>query len=374
MFDISFFIQLLIPAFMAFMLTLLAIPITIKLAYKYKLVDDPNLRPHPAHLHKKIIPRAGGLPIFLAIFISSLLFLPLEKQLLGILLGASLLLVVGLVDDRILNFNPYLRLSLLFIAAFIAVSFGVGISFITNPFFNLNIPFLPWKEAVIPFEQIKFFDEIGFSSAYIFAFLLIVSLTQVINFSKGVDGQMPGLTLVTSLTLGLLSLKLFFAGDPNQLNLAKLSFILAGGSLGFLIFNWHPAKILPGFSASTILAFMLANLAILSGAKVATTLLVLAIPAIDFSYTILRRILSGRSPVWGDRGHLHHKLLDMGWSHTQISLFYISVSAILGTVALFVDTQSKFFGGLVVMLIFVIFILWINSFGGLSKRSDPDNG
>lgn len=366
--------DLFLAAVISGVITALAVSPTILIARFFQLVDDPKLRPHPAHIHQKVIPRAGGLAIYIGISISSLLLLPPEKQLLGILLGITVLLVIGLIDDKLVNFHPYLRLVLLFLAAGVVVASGVGISFITNPLANIfNLPqFLRLDQYIIPINI--FGPHRIIILADIFAFFWIVSLTQVINWSKGVDGQMPSITLVAALVLGLSSYRFYLQGDVNQLQVAKLSFIVAGSSLGFLIFNWYPAKILPGFSGSTILAFMLATLAILSGAKVATALLVLAVPTTDFIYTVFRRIASGKSPVWGDRGHLHHRLLDLGWNPAQISLFYILGSAILGLVALNVNTQSKFFAVVIVGVALVGFILWLNSFGGFSKPSDQDSG
>lgn len=364
------FLNLSLPFLISCLITCLFIPITIILAKKIGLVDDPTTRPHPAHIKKTTLPRAGGLAIYLGIFITALIFLPLSKYLVGIILGSTVLLILGLIDDKVANFNPYLRLGLLFLAAGSAVGFGIGISFLPNPFQTGS--FIRLDEVVIP---IYFFGKHNIVLiADIFAFLWIVTLTQVINWSKGVDGQMPGITLITALVLGFLSLKLFLNGDINQYNLARLSFIVAGSSLGFLFFNWYPSKILPGFSGSTILAFLLAVLSILSGAKLATATLTLAIPIIDFFYTFFRRILNGRSPVWGDRGHLHHKLLDLGWSPRKISLFYMIGSAILGGVALLIDTEGKLFVLVGVSTILIIFLLWINSFGALSKQSDQDNG
>ncbi len=357
----------------SFAFTALSVPVTIWVAKKYGLVDDPAKRPHPAHVHQGIIPRAGGLAIFFGILITSLLFLPLEKHLMGILLGIAILLVLGLLDDRLRTFSPYIRLGLLFLAAATAVASGIGISFITNPLPSLiSGQFIRLDQVIIPFNFLGPHQIILYAD--IFAFIWIVTLTQIINWSKGVDGQMPSITAIAAFTLAFLSLKLYWGGDLNQLNIAKLGFIVAGSSIGFLVFNWHPAKILPGFSGSTILAFMLAVLAILSGAKLATALLVLAVPTADFVYTIIRRVAQGKSPVWGDRGHLHHRLLDKGWSHQQISLFYLLGSAILGLVAVIVDTQSKFFIALGVAVALLVFILWLNSFGGLSAKSGRDNG
>ncbi len=371
--------DLILIALTALIVTAVATPLAIKAAKKFGLVDDPNLRPHPAHIQRRAIPRAGGLPIYLGIVLTSLLFLPLEKYLLGIFSGITLLLVIGIIDDKLPNFSPYARFPLLFAAAALAVGSGIGISFISNPFFG--IPHLPTmlNTSIIRLDEVIY--TINFLGTHnliviadLFALIWIVALTQIVNWSKGVDGQMPGITLVTAVVLGLLSLKFYFEGDVSQLSIAKLAFIIAGTSLGFLIFNWHPSKILPGFSGSTILAYMLAILAILSTAKVATALLVLAIPTIDFLYTFFRRIFEGKSPFWGDRGHFHHRLLDLGWSHQKISLFYMLGSAILGAAALFIDTEGKVFVIGLVAAIFLGFVLWLNFYGGFSKQRGPDNG
>lgn len=363
----------------SFLITFLTTPLVIKLAKKHGLVDDPQLRPHPAHVQSRIIPRAGGLSIYIGIILSSLIFLPLQKYLIGILAGITTLLIMGIIDDKKREFNPYVRLILLFLSASFVVASGVGISFVTNPL--SIIPNLPstWSNPVLHLDQIII--AINFLGSHriivladIFAFLWIVTLTQIVNWSKGVDGQMPGITLITALTLGFLSLKFYNLGDPNQLDIAKLAFLVAGSALAFLIFNWYPSKILPGFSGSTILAYMLAVLSILSGAKVATALLVLGIPTVDFVYTFWRRILQGHSPVWADHQHLHHRLLDLGWSHQKISLFYILGSAILSAVALFTNTESKVFAALAVALIFLGLILWLNSLGDFSRPQGHGNG
>lgn len=363
----------------AFVITAIAVPVTIVVAKRYGLVDDPEKRPHPAHVQDRIIPRAGGIAIYSGIVLTGMLFLPIEQYLIGIFIGITLLLIIGILDDKLVEFNPYTRLLLLLLAAIAVVGSGVGIAFVSNPFYHLPIPFFDSTNQIIHLDQIivqlYFFGERNIVLiADLLALIWIVALTQIINWSKGVDGQMPGITSVAALTLGIFSYMLFIKGDPNQYQIALLSFIVAGSSLAFLIFNWHPSKIMPGFSGSTILAFMLAVLAILSGSKLATAALVLAIPTVDFIYTIIRRIAQGKSPVWGDRGHLHHLLLDRGWSHQKISLFYILGSAILGIVALFVSTTSKLFIVLLVLVIFLGFILWLNSFGGLSKPQDQDNG
>ncbi|OGE43869.1 hypothetical protein A3B45_02460 [Candidatus Daviesbacteria bacterium RIFCSPLOWO2_01_FULL_39_12] len=343
-------------ALAAFILTSLMIPLTIKLALKYQLVDNPRLRPHPAHIQKRTVPRAGGLALFWGIVIPLFLFLPISSKTWGITAGLLILLVVGILDDKYHHLSPYLRLISQFLAALVVVLSGLSINFITNPLggiinldsLNLPIDFL--------------------------AIIWIVWVMNMINWSKGVDGQMPAVVMVAAIILGLLSVKFYLSGDLGQIDVATLSFITAGASFAFLLFNWYPAKIFPGFSGSTILGFMLSVLAILAGAKLATATLVLLIPATDFAYTFFRRILQGRSPVWGDRGHLHHKLIEAGFTHRQISLFYLFGSAMLGAAALSLSSQGKLFAGILVATIIFGAILWLNFFGGYSKKPDPDNG
>ncbi len=346
-------IDLFTPAIVSFLITAFSIPLTIKLAKKYKLLDNPKLRPHPAHTQQRIVPRAGGLSNFLGIVFAILMFIPLEKYTVGIITGLSILLVVGLLDDKYKNLSPYFRLAVQFAVAIIIVLSGIGINFITNPLGGIIYldPFI----------------------SDILAVIWIVWVMNMLNWSKGVDGQMPGIVTVAAFILGLLSLKINLL-DPQQINVAKIAFITAASSFGLLIFNWYPAKIFPGFSGSTILGFMIAVLSILSGAKLATAGLVLLIPATDFAYTFIRRILQGKSPVWGDRGHLHHKLLEAGFSHRQISLFYILGSVILGAAALSLSSSGKLFAAILIATIILGAILWLNFFGGFLKKSDPDNG
>lgn len=352
----------------SFIITILAVFPTIKLANKYKLTDDPKFRPHPARIEKRIVPRAGGLPIFLGICLTSLWFTHFDKYLIGIFLSLSLLLIVGLMDDLLTNFSPYPRLILQFLSAAIVVGFGVGITFINNPFggtIRLDTIILP----------ISFFGVHNIILvADIFAYLWIVWMMNMVNWSKGTDGQMPGMIAVAGFILGIFSYKLFLDGDPKQFNIAILSFITAGSSLGFLFFNWYPAKIFPGFSGSTILGFMIAVLSILSGAKLAIALLILVVPVTDFFYTFFRRILSGKSPFFADQKHLYHLLLKRGWSHQKIALFYILGSVILGAAALNLSSGGKLFAVIFGVTAILTIILWLNFFGDFLKHRDPDSG
>jgi UDP-GlcNAc:undecaprenyl-phosphate GlcNAc-1-phosphate transferase len=145
---------------------------------------------------------------------------------------------------------------------------------------------------------------------------------------------------VSSIFIAILASK--FADAPTQFNVVNLALIVAGAYSGLFIWNFYPQKIMPGYGAGSLAGFFLSILAILSGAKVATTLMVLAIPTADGVFTILRRLAAGKSPFWGDRGHLHHKLMDYyGWGKRRIALFYIASSAALGLLSLYLNTAGK---------------------------------
>lgn len=359
---------LILPVIFAFFVTLIAFYPTILFAKKFNLVDNPKIREHPAHIQNRIVPRAGGLACFIGLLASILLFLPIEKHIIGLILGLTVLLTIGLLDDKLKKLSPYSRLLVQILAAGLVVGSGVGISYITNPLGGI----IRLDSIVIPVNLLG--PHFIILIADLLAFFWIVWVLNMLNWAKGVDGQMPGIVMVAALILGLLSYKLFLAGDPQQLNITKLSFITFGVSGALLAVNWYPAKIFPGFSGSNVLGLMIATLAILSGARLATALLVLLVPATDFVYTFIRRILSGKNPVWGDNKHLHHLLLQKGFSHRKIALFYMLGSAILGATALTLDSKGKFFAAILVTAIILGTILWLNFFGRYLGHSDQDSG
>lgn len=351
---------------MGFGLTLILTPLVIRFANYLGLVDNPKVRKHPARLHQKTLPRAGGLAIYLGILLGALLFLPLSKQLLGVLSGATVLVIVGLLDDKF-DLSPYFRLMTNFGAASLVVGAGVGISFITNPF-----------DGIIHLDQWRIkFNLFGPHSIVVwadfFALIWIVWCMNMVNWSKGVDGQMPGFVGISAIILGILGLR-FTISDPSQWTTAALAFLTAGAYFGFLPFNFYPQKIMPGYSGGSLAGFMLGVLAILSGAKLATAVLVLGVPMMDAFYTITRRLLAGRSPVWADRGHLHHKLIEAGWGKRRIALFYWIVSAILGAAALSLDSQQKLFAIILVGVGVGGLLLWLNLWATFLKLQGPDNG
>lgn len=291
----------------------------------------------------------------------------MSKLVIGIILATTILTIVGLIDDRA-DVNPYLRLVTNAIAALIVIGAGAGIPYITNPFTGGVIPLNTWRLSFTLFGSHSILVW-----ADLLAFVWILWTMNIVGWSAGVDGQMPGFVAISAFVLGLLSLR-YSAIDPSQWYVTLLAFLVAGSFLGFLPWNVYPQKIMPGYSGKTLAGFFLAVLSILSFGKLGTAILVLGIPTIDAAYTLARRIGTGKSPVWADRGHLHHRLLDLGWGKRRIALFYWGVSAILGFIALTVNSRQKLFAFLLVAVTIGGFIAWVNFFSHFSNPRDPDSG
>lgn len=340
------------PFVTAFLTVLTVTPLVIRLAYRLRLIDDPRYRPHPAHIHKGIVPRAGGLALLTGIYIPVVLFLPITKPILGILLAGIATVVIGVFDDR-RDLSPYLRFLGNIATALLVVGAGLGIPFITNPL-----------GGVLHLDTLRFtFEFLGTHSvlvlADILAVLWIVWTMNIVGWSSGVDGQMPGFVAIAAVIMGIHSLK-FSAHDLSHTTVATLAFITAGSFLGFLPWNFYPQKIMPGYGGKTLAGLLLATLAILSGTKVGSALLILAIPMLDAAYALLRRLIGGRSPFKADRSHLHHRLLALGWGKRRIAIFYWSVSALLGTLALTLSRELKIFTFLAVSVSVGAVLVWLS--------------
>lgn len=355
-------INILLIFLISFFITLGITPAVINLAYKLKLVDDPKVRPHPAHTHKNIVPRAGGLPLFLGMFFPFIFLFPiLPKTLVGIFIGCIILVAVGFWDDS-KDRSPFIRFLTNCLAAIAAIGFGVGIPYITNPL-----------GGIIQLDQWRItFDFWGIHSililADIFAFLWIVWTTNTVGWSGGVDGQLPGITGIAAAVIGFLSLR-YAATDPNQLPVTYLSFATAGAFLGFLPWNFYPQKIMPGYGGKTLAGFMLAVLSILSFSKLGAALLVLSVPMVDAFFVFFKRIYKGRSPLKATSGHLHHHLLSLGWGRRRIAIFYWLISAVAGIIALSTNSRQKVFAVLIVLVVVLMFVVWVNFLRKLPGKS-----
>lgn len=334
----------LLPFLTAFLVTLVLTPFAIKVVKKLGLVDDPKLHKHPGIIHTKPIPRGGGIPLFLGAFIAGLFFLPINPTTVSIFFAAFLALLIGVIDDRLnaqsKDVSPYLRFLVNIVTAVIVVGSGISIKFITNPFGGiLHLDTIVFALPLLPFSILL---------SDIVSVIWLVWIMNMLNWSKGVDGQMPGIVAISAIVIGILSLRLL-NGGPEAID-AKLSFIIAGSAIGFLIYNFYPAKIFPGYGA-TSLYLLLGVASILSSAKLATAILVMGVPIVDAIFIIFRRLINRKSPFQGDKKHLHHLLLHRGLNQRQIALFYWTISAILGMVSLFLESASKIFAIIMVIVL-----------------------
>ncbi len=366
--EITPFFQIFFLPFMtAGIAAMLIGPLTIRLYKHFHWLDDPNLARHPKVIHSYPVPRGGGLVIATSVLIGMVLFLPLDKHTFGIILSIILLALLGVLDD-LRDLNPYLRLVLGLLASAFVVIVGIGIAYITNPFgggvISLNNPQIP----------IYFLGKLRtiWIIADLFAIVWITWCMNMVNWSKGVDGQLPGVVGIAAVFIALLSFR--FNQDVAQWPVTILAAITAGSFFGFLPFNIYPQKMMPGYGAGALGGFLLAVLSILSGAKLATLILVLAVPMLDALFVMISRIVKGKSPVWGDTSHLHHRLLKLGWSKRQIAGFYWLVTLAMGSVALQLNARQKTFTIILITLVFFGVLLWVDYFISSSRQPAPDNG
>src|SRR3989344_4891769 len=256
----------------AILISYLFTPIVIKFANRVGIVDDPKKSKHPKVIHTYPVPRGGGIAILLAVIVSSLIFLPLDKHLIGILLGAIVLTVLGVVDDKF-NVNPYIRLVVQFLAASIPIAAGIGIAFIANP---LGSGIIDLSHPQINFSLFAETRSIWVLSD-LFALFWLVALMNFLNMgAKGIDGQLSGVTVIAAATISLLSLR--YSADITQWPIIILGLITTGAFFGFLPWHFYPQKIMPSFSGAMLAGYLLGILSILSTAKVGTLVVVLGIP------------------------------------------------------------------------------------------------
>jgi len=284
-----------------------------------------------AHHDARKITRLGGVALWLTLLIVFLGFIDITPPLMGLLTGMTLIFMMGLTDD-IYNLPAAVKLGWQLIAVIVAVGFGLHIGQLTNPLGGVIILPLWWD--------------------YILSVLWLMVVVNAVNMLDGLDGLSAGTTSIFAIILFFLSL---FA-IVNQPATAMMAVILLGTMLGYLYWNWHPAKIFMGDSGSNMIGFVIGALAIVSGAKIATTALVLGFPILDLLWAAYRRVRQGKSPFAADREHLHHRLLDAGVSHRNAVLIILLVVALFGVVSLLSGTWAKLFALLGVALLMIIFI------------------
>ena len=331
-------LTLILSVITSFLLSFLLTPLVRNFFISRGWVEDPVLKQQKTGnaTATKIVPRGGGIAVFISLIVTTLLFTPLNHQLIFIFLATFFNLIIGVWDD-IKDISPKIRLITNLISAVIIVASGISITFLTNPFGGI----------------------IEFSSYRIISIILtifwIIWCINITGWSAGIEGQLPGYVSVSAFIIGVLGLR--FSNDPNQLPLIILSGALSGAYLGFLPFNFYHQSIQPGYSGKSLAGFMLAVLSLLSGAKLATLIILLGLPMLDAIFAIVRRFLKHQPIYLGDNFHLHHQLLKNGWSRPKIAIFYWSVTLIFGIISLYLNSQQKIYALVALAALFFGFIL-----------------
>ena len=303
----------------ALIVALVATPVVQSLAFKMGAMDVPK---DNRRMHDHPIPRMGGLAIFLGFLLSVLLFAEITPQLRGMLLGSVIIVVLGIFDD-IYSLPAMFKFVVQIVAALVAVFSGNVIQTLSNP--NIFSSDLYWDLGVLSIPV---------------SVIWIVAITNAVNLIDGLDGLACGVSTISSMTLLVISLVVSDA--PAAILMAAL----AGSCIGFLPYNLNPAKIFMGDTGSTFLGYVLAVVSIQGLFKFYTIIsfavpfLMLGLPIFDTCFAFIRRIAHGQSPMHADRSHVHHRLIDMGFSQKQaVAVLYI-ISAILGLSAVVLTTAG----------------------------------
>lgn len=295
-------------------------PLVKRFAEKVGAMDVPK---DDRRMHSTPIPRLGGLAIFIAFILSVLIFADIDRQLQGILLGAVIIVVLGVVDD-IVPLPALFKLIVQIIAAAVAVYHGCVIQYLTNPNIFSDANYLDLGIWAVPISV-----------------LWIVAITNSVNLIDGLDGLAVGVSAISSSTMLVISL---LVAEPN---ISIIMAALVGGCLGFIPYNMNPAKIFVGDTGATFLGYILATVSIIGLFKFyaivsfAVPFLILGVPIFDTAFAFLRRLFTGKNPMKADRGHVHHRLIDMGFNQKQsVAILYL-ITAILGLSAVVLTSSGE---------------------------------
>lgn len=309
-------------------------PLVLKLARRFDVIDHPDER----RVHARPTPRWGGLAIYLAFMVAVLVTVAIhpqvgfDAQVLGVLLGGTVIAAVGLIDDKY-NLSPLVQIAAIFAAGFVLIAFGVKIAYISKPFGAINLHWL-----AIPVTLVW-----------------VLGVTKTVDLMDGLDGLAAGICAIASATLLVMT---FRELDPawsaphkelvrSFVTVRIFSSALLGASLGFLRFNYPPARIFMGTIGAQFMGFVVASASMIGAFKVAALvamavpLLVLAIPILDTAFVVVRRITGGRRVYEPDKSHVHHRLLERGLSHGQAIWVIYALTGALSAVGLVIYWCSK---------------------------------
>lgn len=328
----------------ALIVALAATPAVIVLADKTGAMDAPDAR----KVHKGPMPRIGGLAIYCGFMVSVLLMLnfgeltpEIANGVIGLLLGGTLIVIIGLIDDY-KNLPAKVKLLGQIVAACVVVYFDVRIDFITDPFGDyLYLEYLAAPATVF----------------------WIVGLTNTVNLIDGLDGLAAGVSTIASITIMLVALQ------ENVTLVALFTAALAGAAIGFLRYNFNPARIFMGDTGSMFLGFILAGVSVIGAVKSTATIalivpiLALGLPIMDTTFAIIRRYRGGVPIFKPDKGHLHHRLLDLGFSQKQAVLLMYVISALLGLSAVALNEVSGYMAIVIVVCVLLVVFLGARKLG-----------
>ncbi|MBQ0138773.1 MAG: undecaprenyl/decaprenyl-phosphate alpha-N-acetylglucosaminyl 1-phosphate transferase [Kurthia sp.] len=329
----------------AFIASILLTPLVKKLAYRVGAVDRPNYR----KVHAKIMPRLGGLAIFLAFLIGVLIYKPENDAIIPIIIASFVIILTGVLDDM-LEISAKAKFLGQTIAAAIVIFFG-DIQIAT-----INLPF----DGVLDF---------GYLSIPL-TLIWIVGITNAINLIDGLDGLAAGVSTTALLTLAAMA---FIMNDTFVLMMAL---ILAVSAMGFLFYNFHPAKIFMGDTGALFLGFIISVLALLGFKNVTFVSLVipiimLGVPISDTFFAIVRRLLNKQPPFQPDKSHLHHRLISIGFTHRQTVLIIYGIAAMFGLAAI-IFSMAKVWGAIFLVIILLLAIeLFVEVIGLAGAKYRP---
>lgn len=291
----------------------------------YKLFS--KLTSHQLHTYP--VARLGGVAIFITFITSFLLFVPLDQPRIGLLIALGIIFLMGLLDDLI-NLRPWQKLLMQLLAVAVALQFGIHIGQINNPLGG-SIVFSPVWDLIL-------------SGAW------LMVITNAMNLLDGLDGLASGTSAIGAVVLFFLS----WLPMVNQPDMALMAVILFGTMLGFLRWNWYPAKIFMGDSGSNVLGFLLGALAIINGAKLATAVLVLGFPILDLLWAIVRRLRAGKHPFSPDKEHLHHRLIAARIPHPWATTIILIFVALFGLISLLSGSMVKLLALPIVAILMIL--------------------
>jgi UDP-GlcNAc:undecaprenyl-phosphate GlcNAc-1-phosphate transferase len=352
---------LLVPAVVGFLaaaaISLFLTPTVRRLARRVDAIDHPDDR----RVNTSPIPRGGGAAVAVAfltvttgLFVANAalgLWRPFQglnaPEVVALLLGGAAAMFIGLLDDRF-DLRARWQFGGQVLVALIPVGLGITVGAIANPF----------GPGAIRLEGVW---------GAIFVLVWVVGMINSINFIDGLDGLSAGVSIIAAVTLAIISV----TGPATEPVVALICLVFAGALLGFLRWNFHPASIFIGTSGVMFVGYTLALLSILGSAKVVVALLVLGVPIIDTFYIIVRRISRGRSPFSADRGHIHHRLLDLGLTHTQTVLLIYAICVGLGALSLVLSGTGQLYAFMGAFLVFGVVILVLDR---VVEDRGPDEG